>query len=69
MYTGDDNDRDEILQRILGTVPTNTVTGYFIEDLNLDGIVKYTGAINDRDIILSNIGGVVPTNVRNEQLP
>lgn len=68
-YTGQDNDRDPILQTIGGTVPTSVVVGYLTADTNLDGSVKYTGQANDRDPILSNIGGVVPTQVRNEQLP
>lgn len=68
-YTGEDNDRDPILQRIGGTVPTHTVPGYFREDVNLDGTVKYIGEFNDRDIILVNIGGTVPTAVRNASLP
>jgi hypothetical protein len=68
-YTGADNDRDPILTRIGGTTPTNTAAGYYVEDVNLDGVVKYTGANNDRDPILVNIGGTVPTNVRMEQIP
>ena len=68
-YTGTDNDRDPILARIGGTIPTNTVNGFHPEDLNLDGQVKYTGQFNDRDIILQNIGGTIPTNVLIEQLP
>lgn len=68
-YTGSDNDRDPILSRIGGVVPTNTATGYHSEDVNMDGKVKYTGSNNDRDPILMNIGGVVATNVRDEQLP
>ncbi len=68
-YTGMNNDRDPILLRIGGVTPTNTVTGYFLEDCNLSGIVKYTGISNDRDSILVNIGGVIPTNTRTEQLP
>jgi hypothetical protein len=68
-YTGANNDRDAILVRIGGTVPNNTVPGYWSEDVNLDGIVKYTGALNDRDPILVNIGGTVPTNTLTEQLP
>ena len=68
-YSGLNNDRDAILQRIGGSVPTNFVNGYFIEDANMDGVVKYAGAANDRDIILTNIGGVVPTATRLEQLP
>jgi hypothetical protein len=68
-YTGTTNDRDPILVRIGGTVPTNTVSGYFREDVNLSGVVKYTGSENDRDPILVNVGGTVPTNTRSEQLP
>ena len=68
-YTGTDNDRDLILSRIGGVVPTNSVTGYWPEDVNLDGVVRYTGVNNDRDLILLVIGGVVPTATRTEQLP
>lgn len=69
MYTGENNDRDPILARIGGVVPTESVTGYHPEDVNLDGNVRYTGEDNDRDPILINIGGVVPTQTRTEQLP
>jgi hypothetical protein len=69
VYTNMDNDRDVILQRIGGTIPTNTVEDYLQEDLNLDGEVKYTGGGNDRDLILQNIGGVVPTAVKQGSLP
>ena len=68
-YTGQDNDRDPILQRIGGTIPTATWTGYHITDVNMDGTVRYTGQNNDRDPILQNIGGSVPTSTRGEQLP
>ena len=68
-YSGATNDRDPILVRVGGTVPTNTVLGYFIEDTNLDGAVKYVGAGNDRDPILVNVGATVPTNTRGQQLP
>ncbi|HRD51106.1 MAG TPA: lysyl oxidase family protein, partial [Flavobacteriales bacterium] len=69
MYVGNGNDRDPILVRIGGAVPTGIVSGYHLEDVNLSGTVKYTGAANDRDPILVNIGGMVPTNTRLEQLP
>jgi len=68
-YTGASNDRDPILQRIGGIVPTLVLPGYHQEDVNLDGLVKYTGNDNDRDIILQNIGGTVPTATRNGQTP
>ena len=69
LYTGSNNDRDPILVRVGGAVPTNTIAGYWPEDVNLDGMVKYTGPANDRDPILVNIGGAAPTNTRVEQLP
>ncbi len=68
-YAGANNDRDPLLLAVGGVVPTNTLSGYRLEDLNMDGLVKYAGSANDRDIILLNIGGIVPTNTRNEQLP
>jgi len=68
-YTGANNDRDPILVRVGGTIPTNTTAGYYLEDVTLDGVVKYTGSNNDRDPILVNVGGTVPTNTRAEQLP
>ena len=68
-YAGANNDRDPILVRIGGLVPSATVFGYFPEDVNLDGVVKYGGLNNDRDIILLNIGGAVATDTRVEQLP
>lgn len=68
-YVGNGNDRDPILTSIGGFVPSNTVTGYRLEDVDMSGVVKYTGAGNDRDPILFNIGGSVPTQVRFQQLP
>ncbi|MBP6390090.1 MAG: beta-propeller fold lactonase family protein [Flavobacteriales bacterium] len=68
-YAGGGNDRDPILVRIGGTVPTTTVPGYHPEDVNLDGVVKYAGSSNDRDPILVNIGGSVPTAVKTQQVP
>ncbi len=50
-YTGTGNDRDPILTRIGSTVPTNTIPGYYPEDVTLDGLVQYTGTGNDRDPI------------------
>lgn len=64
-----DNDRDPVLVRIGGVVATNTVDGYFPEDVNLNGQVKYTGTGNDLYPILQTIGGGAATNVRYEQVP
>ncbi|MBK9274930.1 MAG: hypothetical protein IPM49_10390 [Flavobacteriales bacterium] len=68
-YTGAANDRDAILVRIGGIIPTATVAGYWPEDANMDGVVKYTGSANDRDPILMTIGPPLPTGTRTEQLP
>ncbi|MCB9170467.1 MAG: PKD domain-containing protein [Flavobacteriales bacterium] len=68
-YAGANNDRDPILTRIGGTVPTAVTQGYYQEDNTMDGLVKYAGANNDRDPVLQNIGGTVPTATRQEQLP
>ena len=68
-YIGTSNDRDPILVRIGGVLPTATVLGYYTEDATLDGVVKYVGTANDRDPILVNIGGIIPTNTRVEQVP
>ena len=69
LYTGIDNDRDKVLQSIGGVTPTNTTSGYLVEDANMDGVVRYTGTDNDRDIVLVSIGGAIPTNARAAQLP
>ena len=68
-YTGSGNDRDPILIRVGSTTPNNTVSGYWREDLNMDGTVKYTGSANDRDIILTNVGSTTPNNTRVATLP
>lgn len=68
-YTGTNNDRDPILTQVGSNVPTNTVTSYSKNDVNLDGLVKYTGTRNDRDPIIVNLGGNTPNTTRSEQLP
>lgn len=68
-YTGYNNDRDAMLTKIGGTVPTLAVPGYFTEDADMDGFVRYTGANNDRDRLLLNLGGTLPNTMRVEQLP
>jgi hypothetical protein len=68
-YTGQSNDRDPVLSQVGSSMPTNTVSGYFLSDVNLDGVVKYTGMNNDRDPIIVNLGGNTPNATRAEQLP
>ena len=67
-YSGAQNDRDPILVKIGGLIPTAVVFGYHVEDVNLNGIVSYAGAGNDRDPILVNLDGSV-LGVRIEQMP
>lgn len=68
-YVGMNNDRDPILLRVGGSTPTATISGYYPEDVNLDGVVRYVGENNDRDPILQALGGSVPTNVIEEPAP
>ena len=68
-YTGTANDRDPILTRVGSTTPNNSVAGYFLEDVQLNGAVKYSGTGNDRDPILVNVGSTTPNSIRIEQLP
>jgi hypothetical protein len=51
------------------TTPNNSVSGYWREDVNMDGVVKYTGSANDRDIILTKVGSTTPNNTRVATLP
>jgi len=69
LYNGDLNDRTPILTRIGFATPLNVVTGYYLEDVNLDGNVKYNGDFNDRVIILNNVGLATPLNVITQQPP
>ena len=68
-YTGAGNDRDPILIAVGSTTPNNTISGYLVTDVNMDGIAKYIGTENDRDPILINVGNTTPNSVRVQQLP
>jgi len=50
-------------------MPHNTVSGYSLRDVNMNGIVKYTGTANDRDPIILNVGSTTPNGARAGQLP
>jgi len=58
-YSGSNNDRGPVLQRIVNvtgsTSITSTTNGYYPEDLNMDGVVKYSGQGNDPSIIIQNL--------------
>jgi len=62
LYNGANNDRAPILTKVGFSTPLNVVTGYFIEDVNMNGEVKYSGSNNDRVIILNNVGASTPLN-------
>ncbi len=68
-YTGSNNDRDPMLIVVGSSVPTQTISGYAVEDVNMDGFVRYTGARNDRDKLLISVGGNIPSAIRVEQMP
>lgn len=69
-YTGENNDKDFVLQAVGGTNPNNIVSNvYSSADVNMDGKIKYTGTNNDRDPILQTVGGATPNNVVQAQLP
>jgi hypothetical protein len=55
-YNGSANDKTKILQKVGLTTPNNIITGYNIEDVNLDGIVTYNGSNNDKTSVLQQVG-------------
>ena len=67
-YNGFGNDRSKILNKVGVGTPNATITGYFKEDINLDGKVKYNGFGNDRSKVLQNVGVGTPNNIVTEQL-
>ena len=68
-YTGGKSDPGDILIRVGDTTPLNVVSGYYLEDVNLNGKVKYTGSNDDTSIILNNVGSTTPLNVITQQPP
>jgi hypothetical protein len=58
-YSGPDNDRARIQQRIISESGSlsilASVQGYFNEDLTMDGTLKYSGSGNDRTPIIQNL--------------
>jgi len=66
-YNGSQNDRAQILNVVGNTTPLNVVTGYYLEDVNMNSQVKYSGSNNDRVIILNNVGASTPLNIITQQ--
>lgn len=65
-YSGPDNDRARIQQRIIGESGSlsilSSVQGYFNEDLTMDGTLKYSGSGNDRTPIIQNLISLTGSN-------
>ena len=68
-YNGAVNDKDPILISVGVSTANNTVFGYRLEDLNMDGKVRYNNADNDRNIILYNVGAGTPNKVLSQHTP
>ncbi len=68
-YNGAVNDKDPILISVGSGTPNNTVYGYRLEDLNMDGKVRYNNTDNDRNIILNNVGAGTPNKVLSQHTP
>ncbi|MBP7848865.1 MAG: hypothetical protein KA053_01185 [Lentimicrobiaceae bacterium] len=68
-YSGSNNDRSPILQRILGVVGGTAINaliqGYYREDLRMDGNVKYSGSNNDPSMIIQNLVTLTGSNAIN----
>ncbi|MDX2246879.1 MAG: S8 family serine peptidase [Bacteroidia bacterium] len=69
IYSGPQNDRREILDRLGGADVQATVSGYHAQDVNMDGMVSYTGANNDTDIILQNLDSSDKTSIKKSYVP
>jgi hypothetical protein len=55
-FGGPANDRDYLLNTILGGVPTAVLTSvYSTGDYNMNGIVRFGGPANDRDFLLNSV--------------
>lgn len=68
-YNGSSNDKNAVLAKVGLIMPNNIVTGYYREDVNMDGYVRYNGAANDKNVILAIVGLLFPNNIIFEQFP
>ncbi len=76
-YSGPNNDRGFILQKIVtvtgSTAITNTISGYYSEDVNMNSMVKYSGPGNDPSLIIQNLvtitGSTSIINIFNTVVP
>ncbi|MBK9336166.1 MAG: hypothetical protein IPM98_06100 [Lewinellaceae bacterium] len=67
-YNGSNNDRNAILSVVGLLTPNAVVSGYRLQDYNMDGLVKYNGSANDRNVLLGNVGILTPSAVVEEQV-
>jgi len=66
-FSGPANDRDYLLNTILGGNPTTIINNtYSTGDYNMNGTVRFSGPANDRDYLLNTVLGGNPTKIINQ---
>ena len=66
-FSGPSNDRDYLLNTILGGNPTNTISNaYSTGDYNMNGTIRFSGPANDRDFLLNTVLSGNPTKIINQ---
>ncbi|MEO8961356.1 MAG: hypothetical protein ABI325_05720 [Ginsengibacter sp.] len=68
-FSGPGNDKDYILNSILGGNSTTSIIGYSSGDINMDRTVKYSGPNNDKDFLLFSVLSSNVTNSQTQYLP
>ena len=68
-FSGPGNDKDYILNGILGGNNTASIIGYSSGDINMDRTVKYSGPNNDKDFLLFSVLSSNVTNSQTQYLP
>lgn len=64
-FSGPANDRDYLLNTILGGNPTTIISNtYSPGDFNMNGNVRFSGPANDRDYLLNTVLSGNPTTIR-----
>ena len=66
---GSNNDVTALQLRVGLLTPSNIVSGYYREDVNMDGSTKYQGSGNDKTVIDLAVGITTPNNIIYEQTP
>ena len=68
-FSGPGNDKDNILNNILGGNATTSINGYSVGDINMDRTVKYSGPNNDKDYLLFSVLSSNATISQTQYLP